>query len=1080
MLKGGNSVSTELDSLEIRIQSDSQTAAAGIDKLEASLSRLKGTAKGGAGLTSTVNQINKLSSALGSLQNLNGLSALAKALEPLQSVSKASGLISTVNALKKIPDITRQLSSSELRKFGLQMQLVAKYMAPLATEMQKVANGFAAFPARIQRVIQGNSSLAASNKKTASSFTLLGSPITTAIAKLTAYGYVTRQVVGFLADCVMSVNSYVENINLFQVSMGEFYDEAFAYAQLVNEKLGIDPSEWMRTQGVCQSIATGVGVAEDQAYALSEGLTELAYDISSLYNEDMESSAQRLQSALAGEIEPIRRLGIAISEASLSEFALSKGIDKSIESMTEQEKALLRTLKIMESAGEIGAIGDFAKTLESPANALRVLNQQITQLKRSIGSVLLPILVQVIPYIQAFVELLTEAISALAALVGFELPTWDANDWGAGISTGASDAAGAVSDATDAVKELKNATMGIDELNIISPPEASGAGAGGLGADWAAGLEIPDIWDKKALEEMQSQVDVLKEKLRPVFNLALAIGAAFLAWKIGSSIFSGLNSLKTLMGTIFGSKLFKSFTAQLASTLGAMILQFNIAGGGVSGFLSVLKMLAAGAAPVVAVILLIASTLKVLVQRWDDIKAAMESIFEKLGIQQKLQALQQKLDELGQKLGWVDGFWQGLKATISSLLDLIGGVVITVLGSLLTGAFNGLVEVVSGLITAVSGVLDIFSGLADFLVGVFTLDLEKVKSGVEQMGSGIKQVFSGLWQAVVGGVTEFVNGVLTAISELGGTLLNEKIPEIIQGIKDWFMNVWNFFKETLPRWWNETIAPWFTLERWAQLGKMALDGLISGLSKIGESIWNWGEDVINKVKEVLGIHSPSTVFEGLGVYAIEGLRMGMSGITFMSALFNEQISAMKLSATTFFTDMKLMFDTAMAELNEAIAVMMEQNKANTETIAANYQEMASKSNSAIRSIISSLNSIPRNIRTVHTIVTRRVSGGSSGDDVDGYASGGFPTPGQLFLAREAGPELVGSIGGRTAVANNDQIVQGIAQGVYDAMIKAAEATAGNGQPIIVELNGDKVGRSVTNWQQKQGASITKGAFAYAY
>ena len=108
------------------------------------------------------------------------------------------------------------------------------------------------------------------------------------------------------------------------------------------------------------------------------GLTELAYDLSSLYNEDVSESILRLQSALSGEIEPIRRLGISISQATLQEYALAHGIDESVISMTEQEKALLRSLVLMEGAGRIGAIGDFAKTLESPANALRVLRQQIT------------------------------------------------------------------------------------------------------------------------------------------------------------------------------------------------------------------------------------------------------------------------------------------------------------------------------------------------------------------------------------------------------------------------------------------------------------------------------------------------------------------------------------------------------------------------------------------------------------------------------------------------------------------------------------------------------------------------------
>ena len=131
-------------------------------------------------------------------------------------------------------------------------------------------------------------------------------------------------------------------------------------------------------------------------------MTELAYDLSSLYNEDTEQSVLRLQSALAGEIEPIRRLGISISQATLQEYALAHGIDESVMSMTEQEKALLRSLVLMEGASRIGAIGDFAKTLESPANAMRVLRQQITQLGRAIGTVFVPILIQVIPWVQAF------------------------------------------------------------------------------------------------------------------------------------------------------------------------------------------------------------------------------------------------------------------------------------------------------------------------------------------------------------------------------------------------------------------------------------------------------------------------------------------------------------------------------------------------------------------------------------------------------------------------------------------------------------------------------------------------------
>ena len=182
------------------------------------------------------------------------------------------------------------------------------------------ANNSAAAIGRVSKAVSG------ANSKTTSWLKRL--------SKMTIAGVGIYRVTEYVKSCVRSVTDYVENVNLFQVSMDEFYDEAFAYAQLVSDKMGVDPSEWMRNQGVFMSMANGFGLAREQAYALSEGLTELSYDLSSLYNEDVEQSALRLQSALAGEIEPIRRLGISISQATLQEYALAHGIDESVTAMT--------------------------------------------------------------------------------------------------------------------------------------------------------------------------------------------------------------------------------------------------------------------------------------------------------------------------------------------------------------------------------------------------------------------------------------------------------------------------------------------------------------------------------------------------------------------------------------------------------------------------------------------------------------------------------------------------------------------------------------------------------------------------
>ena len=543
-------MAVDIDSLQIEIEATSSDAAAKIDALATALTNLKAAAKGGAGLTTVSKQMQALASAAASLNNtgIGKLRKIAPALNALSSVQKSSGLSSTVNALSKLSSVSESLKGNSIKEFASQMNQVASAIRPLATEMQKVSNGFSAFPIRIQKIIQSNTGLAASNNKAAKSFGVLGTGISSTTAKLGIYYLAFQRVANMASDWVKSANDYIENVNLFQVSMGEFYDEAFAYAEILNDRLGIDPSEWMRAQGVFMSMANGFGLARQQAYDLSEGLTELAYDLSSLYNEDVSESILRLQSALSGEIEPIRRLGISISQATLQEYALAHSIDESVISMTEQEKALLRSLVLMEGAGRIGAIGDFAKTLESPANALRVLRQQITQLGRAIGTALLPIIIQIIPWVQAFVEVLTDAIKALATFLGFTMPEWETSDWATGITDGALDAEDAIGGATSAAKEMRKALLGIDELTILEPSNAGGSGGVSGGSGWASDLEIPNIWDKNAIIEIQTKADELKKVLEEVlYDYVLPIGTALAAWKIAKTLSPELKALNALL-----------------------------------------------------------------------------------------------------------------------------------------------------------------------------------------------------------------------------------------------------------------------------------------------------------------------------------------------------------------------------------------------------------------------------------------------------------------------------------------------------------------------------------------------------
>lgn len=549
-------MAVDIDSLQIEIEATSNDAASKIDQLATALTNLKSAAKGGAGLTTTTKQLQALSNAAKLINGTNldskKIQQFASAMNGLSAIQKASGLSSTINALKKLPEISTALNKADLGKFAQQMNQVASAMRPLATEMQKVANGFSAFPIRIQKIIQSNSALTASNNKTAKSFGVLGTGISSAQAKFGVYLIAFRRLASVMSDWVKESNDYVENLNLFTVAMGDYAAEAKAYAEEVQAAMGIDPSEWMRNQGVFMQMASGFGVATDSAALMSKNLTQLGYDISSFYNIGIEEAMEKLQSGLAGEIEPLRRLGYAIDVASLEQVALNHGITESINAMTQAEKAQLRYVAIMEQS--TNALNDMARTVQTPANSLRILNQQITQLSRALGNLLIPLLQQIIPWVQAFVEVITEAIQALAVLFGFELPTIDYSGLD-GVSVGASEAEDAIGGATDAAKKMKRELLGIDELTILEPNAASGAGgAGGVGgAGGDLGLDLPEY---DFLNGLTDQTNDLKEAVKDLlYNYVIPAGTAFAAWKVATGLLQSIERIKAALAGLKGASL---------------------------------------------------------------------------------------------------------------------------------------------------------------------------------------------------------------------------------------------------------------------------------------------------------------------------------------------------------------------------------------------------------------------------------------------------------------------------------------------------------------------------------------------
>lgn len=569
-------MSTTIEQLELEIQSNSTSAVGGIDALSESLRRLKAAtapvSKGGVGLGALSNSLKKFSQSVSGLTGLTlareQVQGLVDALKPLESVQKsgfnslASGLDKLVKIAPQIDTVTESLKKTDLDSFADQCNRVATAITPLATQMEKVAAGFSAFPAKIQRLLKGNTNLAASN-------TVLGKSYVNLAAKISAAYIGLKSITSVIAGWITASNSYIENLNLFNVSMGQYAEEARNYAEQVGEVMGINPGEWMRNQGVFMTITEGFGVASDRAYTMSKNLTQLTYDLASFFNISTSDAFQKLESGISGELEPLRRLGYDLSVARLQQEAYNLGIEKSVTAMTQAEKAELRYYAIMTQV--TNAQGDMARTLEAPANQLRILQAQVEQATRALGNLFLPILKAILPYAIALAKAIRMVAEIIAGFFGVSIPEFDmGTDAIGGVASGAGEAADGLGDASKKAKELKNALLGIDELNVISPPEDSSGGAGGaggIGGGGGLGFELPTydfITDAvneqvdKIMAKIQPFLDWVRENIDEILAGVLAIGAAFLAWRIAKGVQDFLRWLSTMKGfNITGSIAFK-------------------------------------------------------------------------------------------------------------------------------------------------------------------------------------------------------------------------------------------------------------------------------------------------------------------------------------------------------------------------------------------------------------------------------------------------------------------------------------------------------------------------------------------
>lgn len=538
-------VCTSLDKLSSSIAALKQASAgiSGLDKVTNFLNGISSvnTTAGVKGVNSVVNAIKKIPNAVSALNGVDfysmsgSITQLTNALAPL-SILDISGLKSLGSAFKAIgtvPDLTDKLKAADLDSFADSCQKISTALTPLASQLETVGNAFAKLPPQLSKVVTQANRVTAANERQKKSYMSLSSQMNSFMrnmAKLVSL----KAIADYLGNAVAKFNDFYEAANMFGVSMGDMTNEASGFIDKMEQLLGIDPSEAMNAMANIYSMTKSFGLAKEQAYTLSKSLTQLGYDLSSLKNIPISQAFTKIRSAMAGELEPMLQLGVDISQARLQQELLALGFNKQVSTLSQADKATLRYIAILKQTTD--AQGDFARTLSSPSNMIRVLKAQLSGLARDIGSLLYPALKSILPPLIAAVELIREFVQWVAKLMGVKVEFPDVSS--------ASDAVSGVTDAIDdttkatgkAAKAFKNYIMGFDELNVIQK-NADSSGGSGSGSG-ATGNLLGDIdlsgYDmfKQYNEEFAKQIDSLKRKIKDMLPAIGAVTAALALWKI--------------------------------------------------------------------------------------------------------------------------------------------------------------------------------------------------------------------------------------------------------------------------------------------------------------------------------------------------------------------------------------------------------------------------------------------------------------------------------------------------------------------------------------------------------------------
>ena len=816
-----------------------------------------------------------------------------------------------------------------------------------------------------------------------------------------------------IKESVSDAMDAVESDSLFETSFGKYTEKAVKWSDELSESLGLNAVALRKNAGILFTMTSSMGLSEKQAYSLSTSIVKLSEDMASFYNIDSEEAFTKLRSGLTGETEPLKALGILVDDNTIKQYAYSNGIAKTGAELTNQQKVLARYAAIMSQTST--AQGDLARTITSPANQLRLLQNEIQKAKLEMGIAFLPL-------VQTALPMLTEGVKAVVPYM------------------------------TKLARGAANVAQWYNNLNPISKTF--------LKISIASAVAIPTLTLAiKGLTLAQTAFHAIQKLLIPqtltfgtvlksAFGwLSIAAGAIALFTSLGDKTTdTGLESvddaaenaalgLDKMNGGLDATNDIADTTSDKVNNVSDSIKNLSNVTSSLAGF-DDLNILDQQSGTILGKIISPEDT-----SNLNDFSNNLKGLSKNINGVQKLAnkgirtkasvdtyAFQKKLEKadgyvrsvFGNK--WSD-FWEDVgEAMYDGINDGDWYPLLKLLETKTEGIFNGKwnrfwEKIGEGMYDGINSgdwypLLEFLEGKTEILFnGKWNKFWENVGANWTEFWEGVGgdayDTVHGLWKDIKNIPGDFKKNIIGPMSQSLGeglkyakgklkTIPNDFKNNIVAPLKDSFIKAVDFCKDKIKGW----------NSYWQKKGEKLYDYLDPKIEKVKSSFSSMWSKTKNKLSDW------NSYWKGKGENLYDYL--------------NPKITKIKTGLKSAWNNIKKQFSDWGSFWENKGKSMVEGLSKGISDVSDVYKEKGGWWNFW-------------------------QGFGEYLADPKGYATGGFPDYGEVFIAREKGPEMVGTIGGKTAVANNDQITAGIAAAVRSAMVDVMSSSAKSSSTSIGDI-----------------------------